>query len=128
MNEKRVWKKFSDAWKFYAKRIELKNEVGMPDCHLVNGNKVDIFLELKNIERRFIDAALPIKQTQFIWFAEYKGKHAYMLFRVGEDYYLFAQNSVKHLRGKVKFNKFESIAILSSKNISDVSDYISRLE
>jgi len=123
MIEKKLYEKFKSCWKGYIKRIELKSELGMPDCHLINSRKEDVFLELKQMERKFINAALPIKKTQFIWFAEYKGKNAYMLFRVAKVYYLFERKAVKHLRGKVNWNAFENLAIIKSESIPAISNY-----
>ena len=124
MNEKKLYQNLKKHWTGYLKRIELKNEVGIPDCHMISSRKDDIFLELKFMGKEFKSSKLPIKNTQFIWFAEYAGRNAFMLFQVAEKYFLFSSRGVKHLKGKVEFEKFEKAAIKTTGSIKDMVDYL----
>jgi hypothetical protein len=127
MSEKKLYQNIKKNWKFYIERIEPKNEIGIPDIHLVNANSSDIFVELKYLENKFREVVLPIKKTQFIWHAKYSGKHAFMLFQVEERYYLFRKGQVFSLRGKVKWHKFCELALIDADNIKKISNFLSEL-
>lgn len=124
MSEKKLYQDFKKQWRYYIKRLELKNEVGISDCHLTNENEIDIFLELKYMEKKFKEATLPIKKTQFIWHAEYSGRNAYMLFQVGNEYFLFKKSSVAYLKGKVNWNDFVDFSIIKTKEIKNIIKFL----
>lgn len=124
MSEKKLYQDFKEVWPFYIERIEPKNEIGIPDCHLVNKRKVDIFLELKYMNKKFKEAVLPIKKTQFIWHAKYSGNNSYMLFQVEDDYFLFKRSSVIFLKGRVNYSKFIELSIANTKRIEVIVDIL----
>lgn len=97
---------------------------GIPDCHLVNGHKQDIYLELKKMDRKFREAMLPIKKTQFIWHADYSGRSAFMLFQVGDRYYLFKKSSVMKLRGKITWSAFIAECMLESDLLEVIAKHL----
>jgi hypothetical protein len=127
MSEKKLYQDFKKSWKFYIERIEPKNEIGIPDVHLVNNSKVDIFMELKYLPKKFQAVVLPIKKTQFIWHSKYPGKHAYMLFQIADRYYLFRKGDVFNLRGKVTWQSFYNLSITDSTEIFRISSYLENL-
>lgn len=122
MSERKLYQDLKSCWKHYMKKMP--DADGIPDCHLVNGKKQDIYLELKQMNRKFREALLPIKKTQFIWHADYSGRCAFMLFQIGNRYYLFKKSSVMKLRGKVNWNSFTAECILETDLLPVVAEYL----
>ena len=122
MSERKLYQDLKECWKYYMKKMP--DADGIPDCHLVNGNKNDIYLELKQMDRKFREAMLPIKKTQFIWHAEYSGRNAYMLFQVGNEYCLFKKSSVMKLRGKITWSAFISECILETDSLEAIARFL----
>jgi hypothetical protein len=123
MSEANLYKTFKRNWEGYIRRIEPKDiSAGIPDCHLVNNGK-DIFIELKFVAK-FKDRKLPVKNSQIIWFIEYKGSNAFMLFEVGQFYYLVPRHKVIELKDKIKFDDFESLAVFRCSKMKDIVNYL----
>lgn len=122
MSERKLYQDLKDIWKFYMKKMP--DADGIPDCHLVNGNKNDIYLELKTMDRKFREAMLPIKKTQFIWHAEYSGRCAFMLFRIGTDYFLFKKSSVIKLRGKITWKTFIDECLFKTNSLKVIAEFL----
>lgn len=124
MNEKKLYEHFKKHWTSYISRVETKRDDGRPDVHLVNNKEQDIFLELKSVDKKFKEAVLPIKKSQFIWHKEYSGRNAYMLFRVEDDFFLFRKGHIFNLRGKVKWTDFKNLAVVECKDIARICNYL----
>jgi len=122
MSERKLYQDLKSIWKFYMKKMP--DADGIPDCHLVNGNKQDIYLELKKMDRKFRECLLPIKKTQFIWHAEYSGKNAYMLFQVGDRYYLFKKSNVMKLRGKITWSAFLDACTIDAESLLVIARFL----
>lgn len=125
MSESKLYNSFKKNWKNYLRRIESSSVgKGIPDCHLVNEKQNDIFLEFKFLPKKFIEKKLPIKKSQIIWFLEYKGKFAFMLFEIDKTYYLFDKTKIFTISQKISWLSFEAQAIIKSKNVQTVTNYI----
>lgn len=121
MSESNLYKQLKSNWPHYLKRIEpgIIGE-GFPDCHLVNPNKRDIFVELKYLEKPFKNKKMPIKNSQIIWFLEYKGENAYFLFKIGKTFYVFQKSKAILLKDKIMLDTFEANALLVSTDIKKI--------
>lgn len=127
MSESKLYHDFKKQWKLYIKRIETKLDDGMPDVHLINTNELNIFLELKYLPKMFIKRVLPIKKSQFIWHANYAGKHNYMLFQVEDHYFLFKKKNILQLRGEVGYGRFCSLAEVHTKKLFIIIKYFEEI-
>lgn len=126
MSESNLYKQLKNNWRWYIRRYETALiGAGLPDCQLVNEHQREIWLELKFLPKKFMDKKLPIKDSQFIWFIDYKGKHAFMLFKVEEDFFLFERKDVIKLKNKIKFMDFCTLATLRTNKIKTVCEYLS---
>ena len=125
MSEKNLYKTFERNWPSYIKRIEPGNiGEGIPDCHLVNKKKHDIFLELKFLPKKFINKKLHIRQSQIIWFIEYKGKFAFILFKVDKIYYLFDKSKIFTISRKILWSLFEAEALIKTEKIQTIIEHL----
>lgn len=121
MSEKNLYQQLKISWKYYIKRIEPKDiNQGIPDCHLVNKNKNDIFVELKYLAKEFKEKQLPIKKSQFIWHNEYDGKFSFILFKIDNFLFLFEKDDILKLRGKISWDYFVKLAILKTNKMENV--------
>ena len=125
MSEANLYKQLKSNWKFYIKRYETALiGAGLPDCQLVNDKQREIWVELKYLPKAFVDKKLPIRDSQFIWFLEYKGKHAFLLFKIENELFLFKRSDIILLKNKIKYADFCKLACLRSSKIKDVCEYL----
>lgn len=123
MSESNLYQQLKRNWPHYIRRIEPKDlNCGIPDCHLVNDAKRDLFVELKYLEKEFNCRQLTIKKSQFIWHSTYPGDYGFMLFKVSNVFYLFRSYKVENLKGKVNFEYFKNNCLTHSKDISLIID------
>lgn len=129
MSESNLYKQFKNNWKpLYIKRIEtslLGN--GFPDCHLVNENERDVFVELKFLPKDFKNKKLPVRLTQIHWMLEYKGKYAFYLFKIGKTFYLFNKSQSTLFLDKIKWDDFCNASMIETKSIKIIINYINCL-
>lgn len=121
MSEKNLYNQLKNNWKHYIERIEPKDtSFGIPDCHLVGPNQNDIFIELKYLKKAFKNKILPIKKSQFLWHAKYKGRCAFVLFKIENCFYVIHSSQIKHLRGKIEFKILVDNSIVFDKDIKKI--------
>lgn len=128
MSEKKLYNQLKNNWKYYIERIEPKDtSFGIPDCHLVNVNRNDIFIELKYLKKAFKNKNLPIKKSQFLWHAKYKGRHSFMLFGIDKCFYLIHSSQVKYLRSKIEFKTLVDNSLIFDKDIHKIIILLEKL-
>ncbi|MFT6841385.1 MAG: hypothetical protein ACJASR_000145 [Psychroserpens sp.] len=128
MSESNLYKSFKKNWKSYLQRIEPANiGDGFPDCHLVNENKNDIFLELKFLPKKFINKSLPIRNSQVKWFLNYKGRFAFVLFKIDKSFYLFDKSKIFIISRKILWSSFEQEALLKRMDMQSIVKYLNSL-
>jgi hypothetical protein len=128
MSEKNLYSQFKRNWKHYINRIEPASFCeGIPDCHLVNEKQNDVFLELKFLPKKFKNKKLPIRQSQIHWFINYKGKFAFMLFKIDNFYYLFDKSKIFEISGKILWSKFEQEALKKEEKVQNIIKYLNSL-
>ena len=125
MTEANLYKQLKSNWKFYIKRYETALiGAGLPDCQLVNDKQREIWVELKYLPKAFVDKKLQIRDSQFIWFLEYKGKHSFLLFKIENELFLFKRSDVIFLKNKIKYADFCNLSCLRTSKIKDVCEYL----
>lgn len=126
MSESNLYKQFKNHWQpRYVNRIEtalLGN--GFPDCHLVNDNKRDVFVELKFIKKAFKNKILPIRISQIHWMLKYKGCHAYFLFKIDKTFFLFDKSKAIVLKDKIKWEDFVCHSLMETTKIINVINFL----
>lgn len=128
MSESNLYKQFKKHWNpRYIERIEtsmLGN--GFPDCHLVNQNKRDIFVELKFVKKPFKNKTLPIRISQIHWMLKYKGYHGYFLFKIEKTFYLFDKSKAIILKDKIKWEDFVYNSIIETTKIENIIIFLEK--
>lgn len=128
MSESKLYKDFKKNWKNYIQRVETDSiGNGFPDCHLVNDNGSDIFVELKYIPKKFKNKKLKIRNSQIIWHYSYPGKNSFILFQVDKKYFVFKSNSIKTISKKIKYEDFEKESLIETENINEITDFLNNL-
>jgi hypothetical protein len=128
MSEANLYKQLKNNWNHYLKRMEpgIIGQ-GFPDCHMVNPNKRDLFVELKFLPKAFKNKKMPIKNSQIIWFLEYKGENAYFLFKIDKTFYVFHKSKAILLKDNISLDTFEINALLVSKDIKKIIDLFEKV-
>lgn len=129
MSESNLYQQFKNNWlPLYIQRYESSGTgAGTPDVHLVNEKQNDIFVELKYEKKPFRLKKLKIRESQVIWFIRYKGRFAFFLYKVDKNFYLFDKEKVLILKDKITWVDFELNALLISKDVKEIINYIKNI-
>lgn len=129
MSESNLYKQFKNNWlPRYIQRYESSGiGSGTPDVHLVNDNKNDVFVELKYERKPFRAKKLKIRESQVIWFIRYKGRFAYILYKIDKTFYLFDKEKILKLKDKIEWKDFESYSLLITEDIKNIILFIKKL-
>lgn len=123
-NLKKEWLKYKNS---YCSRVETKFEDGRPDLHLANQNSKDFFIELKYLNKKFLNKKIPIRKSQFIWFHQYTGSiESFFLIQVEKSFFVIDQKTfVNNLEKILKPISFSYFLKISKKfnNLKELVDY-----
>lgn len=129
MSESNLYKQFKNNWlPGYIQRYESSGiGSGTPDVHLVNDNKNDVFVELKFEKKPFRAKKLKIRESQVIWFIRYKGRFAFLLYKIDKNFYLFEKEKILILKDKISWIDFETNALLITEKIKEIVNYLKKI-
>lgn len=129
MSESNLYQQLKRNWlPGYIQRYESSGiGSGTPDVHLVNDYQNDVFVELKYEKKPFRCKKLKIRESQVIWFIRYKGKFAYILYKVDKTFYLFEKDKIMILKDKISWESFEACALLVTTDIKTIIFYLKNI-
>lgn len=97
--EKQLYKELKKEWPHYIERIEPKYKGGIPDVLLENNGAIFVELKVGTLTTNSLGSekvSIKIRTSQKLWHRKYTGK-SYLLASVGDLFYLFKRENIKHL-------------------------------